>query len=703
MSELSSTPRAGALAAALLLAACGGPTPGPPLREPDLGPSLGASRADPLLLSVAAARPRSRYLVDQGYTLAWDADDVPAFTTDDAGDLGVVIEADGYLNISEDDLLAPIEIAHTASDAAVLHLAIDPELSADLWFAVGSSGAATLDVRLTSAAVYPRHVSVIPWLRRCAGSFTGVAASGDGIRARHTSTPDARLVAAGPGTFVTDLADGLEGDEAPVAVLGAASCGASADDDLGVMIDLASPAPATAAMVALQFDRDLAPRASVEIPVHRAVADASKPDDIATEIAAERGLALDEVLLAGQARLAAAPPPAGLSPADALVHHASIALVDQVTMPAEGRLGHDYYVFSRAPGFWSARLGDRPHESLSTILLAHLDPREAAEIHRNLIDAVGPGGYVPYRIGPVVEQTGATTAAAPLFSFEAWEIAALAGADADPSFLADAYAAGQKIHAFWVAERDQDHDGLAEWASVTESVRDPGDVIWKVAPPGAVDAVDLNCMLVMEEKSLAKMATALGKAGEAATWQAAAADRAARINALMWDEATGFYYDVALATHTFTYATPGDLRRMEIAGLLPLWAGIAPADRRAKLVARLADPAVFLRRFGVASLAAGDPSYAPELVGAAGSDRWNGPVAVPWQWLVVRGLRAAGETALADEITLRARAAVSAELSRSHLFRELYDPDDAGPPNASMPNYVWSSMIALMALEAGAQ
>jgi glycogen debranching enzyme len=313
---------------------------------------------------------------------------------------------------------------------------------------------------------------------------------------------------------------------------------------------------------------------------------------------------------------------------------------------------------------------------------------------------VGPSGYLPYHIGPVIEETGPTTAGAPLFSFEAWEIAGLGGDEADPGFVADAYAAGQKIHAFWVAERDLDHDGLAEWGSVTESVRDQDDVIWsEVAPPGAVDALDLNCMLVMEEKSLAQMAAALGLPAEATAWQGVAADRAARINALMWDEASGFYYDVSLATHTFTYAKQGDLERMEIAGILPLWAGIAPADRRARLVARIQDPAVFLRPFGVASLAATDPFYAPA---AAGPDRWNGPVQLPWQWLVARGLRASGEAALADEITLRVRAAVSAELSRSHVFRELYDPDGTAPANGSSPNYLWGSMTALMALEAGA-
>src|SRR6185312_7184044 len=145
-----------AILAALATAACADPSPGPPLPSGDLGASLDAGRGDALLLSFAAARARASYAVDEGYSLAWDGDDVPAFTTQDAGDFGVALELDGYLYVSDDDYLLPATITHTASDAAVLHLTLDLETTADLWFYAGSSGAATIDVRLVSDAPYPR-------------------------------------------------------------------------------------------------------------------------------------------------------------------------------------------------------------------------------------------------------------------------------------------------------------------------------------------------------------------------------------------------------------------------------------------------------------------------------------------------------------------------------------------------------------------
>jgi hypothetical protein len=605
------------IALTLALAACNGPEPGPALPSVDLGAALDATRDDPLLLTFAAPRARSRGLVDQAYTLAWDEQGVPAFHTQSAGDFGVVLEVDGVVFAGEDDFATPVTIAHTASDATVLRYDTDDDLSVELWFYVGTSAAATIDVRLVSTAAQERQVAVFPYLRRCGAPFTN------------------------------DVVDALVAEEAPAATLGAASCGASAADDLGFVVNRLPALPAAASVVALRIDRTLAPQSSAEIRVHRAVADAGALD---AAIAEEQALDARTVLREGQARLAAAPQIKGLSRADALLYHSSLALVDRASVA----------------------------DSLSTILLARIDAPAAVAAYRDLIDRIEPDGYL---------------AAAPLFSYGAWEVAKVAQDDA---FLADAYAAGEKLHAFWIEQRDLDHDGLGEWSSAAESTRDR-NVIWdEVAPPPEVEAVDLNSMLVMEERSLAAMASALGKADESQAWQAAADARAALINAVMWDEATGFYYPVARDGNAFTHTQTDDLKRMEIAGFLPLWAGIVPADRRAALLAKLADPDLFLRAQGVASLSAQDPSFDPT---AASCCRWNGPVHVPWQWLVARGLRDAGEHALADDILDRTKGAVITELSRSHQLRELYDADDAARPNASTPGDVRSALIALMMLE----
>ncbi len=68
--------------------------PGEAVEELELGPSLQLSFDDPALLTGGAARDRSRYLEDEGYTLARSDDGLLVFKTDTAGDLGEVDLAD---------------------------------------------------------------------------------------------------------------------------------------------------------------------------------------------------------------------------------------------------------------------------------------------------------------------------------------------------------------------------------------------------------------------------------------------------------------------------------------------------------------------------------------------------------------------------------------------------------------------------------
>lgn len=683
---------ASAIAAAL--PACNGPAPGPPLPAVDLGPSLGATRSDPLLLTFAAPRARSSYLVDLGYTLSWDERGVPSFATQADGNFGVALEVDGELFISDDDLDTPVTIEHTASDSAVLSFAVDEDLSGEIWFSVDSSHVATIDVRLTSTAAYERRVSLFPWLRKCNGAFEQVKKSARGITARHRTQIDPTLDATSPGTFVDSFADALAGDEAPVHALGSAPCGASAYEDLGLLINGDAPPRDFSEVVALRFDRDLPPVSSMEMRFHRAIADAAQPKSLDADLDKARALDQRQVLLDGKSRLDAIPPLDGLGHDDALLYRSSFALLEEATMPSEGNMAREYYLPSREPKYWFGRLGQRMPESLAMILLAHRDPEGAVGTMRNFIMRIEQDGYLPLTVGPIADQTKGRVAATPLFSFEAWEIYQLAKDDA---FLADAYAAGQLIHDFWVKERDLDKDGLCEWRSGVEADSGATDVIEaEVGPPELLESVDLNSMLVMEEKSLASMATALGRASEAASWTSAAEARAAMINATMWDAVTGFYYPVSRASNTFTFQAKDDLKRMEIAGLLPLWAGIVPDDRRAALVAKIADPSIFLRPNGLATLSARDHAYAPI---ASSCCRWNGPAVVPWTWLVWRGLRAYGEMDLARDIEQRTYAALRAGLAGEHVFRGLYGADDPGAPNDSETNHVWSTLGALMMIE----
>ena len=159
--------------------------------------------------------------------------------------------------------------------------------------------------------------------------------------------------------------------------------------------------------------------------------------------------------------------------------------------------------------------------------------------------------------------------------------------------------------------RDKDHDGFLVWGgnSMLENVRDELDVIWqlfgdKTDSPSRVKALDLMCMMVKEERSLAAMASQLGLADEARDWNSKADAMSDLIRTRMWDEQSGYFYNLSRDTGTMMTADGISLKRPEIITFLPLWAGVATKQQAARLVANLTDPKTFWRRFGVPTLAA---------------------------------------------------------------------------------------------------
>ena len=664
-----------------------------PIPLPDIAPLLDASFDDPLLLTFAATRSRAEYLVDEGYTLA--GDDELAFVTDTAGTLGLAFELSDAVLIGPADYASEPTIHFTSSDAVWLTFDLSPQLSVDLRFAAATSRVAVIDGWFDNRSDETQNVAAIPWLRRCDGGFFHVESSSDGVVADHDVEISEEEALFAPGTFVDEAADGLFAEAGPVSWNWFESCGAGIADDLAGATT-GSGEIGSAAGFALRSDVEVPAKAAARFRFARALVPEESASDLEATAADALSLDLVDLLESGAHRLQGHPSVPDADDSDALLMHSSFALLDQLMMPAEGNLDHEYYVFSREPTWWFARLGQHAHESLSMLTLARHDCDLAMESHRVFLDRVEGDGYLPYNVGPVVETTTLGTTTAPFLSYVAWEIYQVCG---DATFLQEAYTAGSLFHDFWVQQRDRDGDGLAEFGgfAVSEATRDLNNVVWEeVAAPDQVEAVDLNSWLVKDAATLAEMAGELGLPDEADLWLAAAASRAALINECMWDDDTGFYYHVDHIDNDFDFAEPSDLKRMEIAGLMPLWAGIVPADRANILLQHLTDPDRFWRAFGVPSLAADDPSYDPH---ASSCCRWNGPVWVQWQFLILRALTGSGEDELARELADRVRVSVVTKLADHHQFRELYDPDDVTAPNDSMPNYVWTAMVAQLMWE----
>jgi glycogen debranching enzyme len=181
------------------------------------------------------------------------------------------------------------------------------------------------------------------------------------------------------------------------------------------------------------------------------------------------------------------------------------------------------------------------------------------------------------------------------------------------------------------------------------------------------------------------MANILGMTEDAEKYSKDAEERTDLINEFMWDEETGFYYHVNKNDHSFTFKNKDDLKRKEIIGFLALWSGVADEDQAARLVQHLKNPAEFYRKYGIPTLSADDPYYNP-------MGYWNGPVWLPWNYLVFRGLRDYNYFSEAADIFYRIKKNVSHQLQTNHYFWEFYSPDDLQA--GWNKNYIWSGIIA---------
>ena len=151
------------------------------------------------------------------------------------------------------------------------------------------------------------------------------------------------------------------------------------------------------------------------------------------------------------------------------------------------------------------------------------------------------------------------------------------------------------------------------------------------------------------------------------------------INALMWDEETGFYYDL----------TP-DGKRAPVKTAAAFWAlasGIASKKQARRLKGWLEDRASFNRTHRVPVCAADEPGYAPL------GGYWRGSVWAPVNTMVLYGLERYGYDALAREIALNHLDAVSRVWEQTGTIWENYPPDSIGKADADKGEFVgWSGI-----------
>jgi glycogen debranching enzyme len=276
----------------------------------------------------------------------------------------------------------------------------------------------------------------------------------------------------------------------------------------------------------------------------------------------------------------------------------------------------------------------------------------------------------------------------------------------DADFLTWAAPHLQAFLDWTVANRDRNGNGLLGWHTGSRPNRRCDESGLDNSPrfdfdTDGIDAIDFSCYLAHEAGCLAEIWRLLGRDEKAAEADALRGRTAERINALLWDEASGLYFDRLFDGCLSHVAT--------VASFLPLWAGVCPPERAARLVAVHPEHARLWTALPIPSVARDSACF--------DTDMWRGCSWLNLDYLIWLGLRRYGYEAKATELRHRVLASVNRWYLRHGTVFEFYDADDVlspyelkrkGPPVLppdwrkhmhSISDYHWSAAFTRLFLE----
>lgn len=199
------------------------------------------------------------------------------------------------------------------------------------------------------------------------------------------------------------------------------------------------------------------------------------------------------------------------------------------------------------------------------------------------------------------------------------------------------------------------HHSLAEAESGWDMTTRFGDKCLSFVP------IDLNALLYKYEMDFAEYSDLVGDEGSREQWKAKARERAEMINAFMWDEEKGYYFD-------YNYVDGVRSKVWSVAGLYALWTGLATEHQAERIVKNLDK---FLLPGGLSTTAA---PRKPPVHEEKYNHQWAYPNGwAPLHWIAVKGLERYGYAEEAEKI---AKLWLKTNLIyfREHgVFREAYN------------------------------
>lgn len=303
-----------------------------------------------------------------------------------------------------------------------------------------------------------------------------------------------------------------------------------------------------------------------------------------------------------------------------------------------------------------------------------------------------------------------------LATWAVWEVYKVSG---DKEFLKEMYPKLKAYHEWWYTNRDHNKNGVAEYGGMVHRFNNsPEEIIlaaaWESGMDNAVrfdvegygkddigvkvfenkdknskligysinqESVDLNSFLYAEKIDLAQMAEILGEKEESENFYKSAAQLKEYINDKMFDEVTGYYYDLQFDEEGNTKLLVNRGKGTE--GYIPLWANAADKEKADKVVKNILDENVMNTYLPFPTAAKDNPKYNP-------TKYWRGPVWLDQAYFGVIGLDNYGYKKEAQELTVKLFEH-SEGLMEGGAIRENYNPETGEGLHCS--NFSWSASV----------
>jgi hypothetical protein len=218
---------------------------------------------------------------------------------------------------------------------------------------------------------------------------------------------------------------------------------------------------------------------------------------------------------------------------------------------------------------------------------------------------------------------------------------------------------------------------MTDWSSMDDSPRN------KYIEGGGT-AVDISSEMALFANNLSEIASMIERPIESKQYKKEAQNLAKRINELMWDEKSNFYYDLTVDGHFVPVKS--------ISAFWPLLAQVSSKSQAAQLVRELENKQTFNRTHRVPTLAADQKDYNHEMY-------WTGGVWSPTNTMIIRGLEKYGYDSLANAIAMNHLENVTKVYLTTGTYWENYAADSIAKGKQSVKDFIgWTGIVPIMYL-----